>query len=184
MIRIIIKDKILIKIILTRYLQMDLNNIAEGKNQMAESVAKDYSKYLNQDIENKLKPVNQIIESMLARLEEFETLVNFAKQDVDESTEALSSLVNCNDQMKELFSKIDSVERVVNHIKGNLKNLEEKIEKEEHRLGLNDSKLVTNIFSPLLFRKSDKNTVVTNVPIFNVKEYFKNEIFDEESEKS
>ncbi|KAK9871431.1 hypothetical protein WA026_012806 [Henosepilachna vigintioctopunctata] len=150
---------------------------------MATDVASDFSKYLHHDIHNKLSPINRMIEDMLARLEEFETMVNFVTLDVNESTDALSSLTNFNKQLLELFSKIDTVEKVINHLKGNLNMLELDIQKAEQRLKLNnDNKLVTNIITPLLFRKTTekKNLAIDNA-VFDINTYFSNQNFDNES---
>ncbi|XP_045464757.1 uncharacterized protein LOC123674000 [Harmonia axyridis] len=135
--------------------------------------ADNYAKYLDHDLDKKLIPLNLLINGMKARLDQCQTVVSISHDNVEESTKALSSLSYCKDQLDDLCSKIDTVEKVVDHIKSNLANLEDEIEKAEQKLGLNNDNLVVNILNPLLFRKGgEKRNIIVDVPQFDPSEYF------------
>lgn len=87
---------------------------------------------------------------MLARLEEFQTMVSFVKQDGTDSNDILTSLPDYKTDLEEMFKKIDTMESLVTHMKNNLDKLEDDVEKAEIEFGINDpKKKVASIFSPL-----------------------------------
>lgn len=94
-------------------------------------------------------PLNLLINGIQAHLDQCHTLVTISRENVEESTNALTSLTYLNGKLDELCSKINTVEKVVDHIKINLTSLEEEIEKAEQKLGINNDNLVVNIFNPL-----------------------------------
>ncbi|KAJ8938139.1 hypothetical protein NQ318_006999 [Aromia moschata] len=115
-----------------------------------EAVAKDYSKYCNVNLDHKLKPVNKSVDDMLARLEEFQTILSFIKQDEKDATNIFASVPNYKSDLDEMCDTIDTIENLISHIKNNLDKLENDIEKAETELGYNEhKKIVSNIFTPL-----------------------------------
>lgn len=88
---------------------------------------------------------------MLARLEEFQTMICFARQERIIATELLSSIENSKDNLNDLFNRIDSVERLVQDVKSTVDALETEVEKAEEKVGITESKTskVANIFTPL-----------------------------------
>lgn len=90
---------------------------------------------------------------MLARLEEFETMLSFIEPDVKDSKDILKSIVDYKPEFEELCQKIDSTEFLIAHIKSNLDTLEAKIEEGEAKMGVDAASKVTekmtNIFTPL-----------------------------------
>ncbi|RZB66616.1 hypothetical protein BDFB_011578 [Asbolus verrucosus] len=111
----------------------------------------DFSKFLNINMKNKLEPINKSVEDMLARLEEFQTMICFAKQERVNASNLMSLISNNSGELAALFARINSVENLVEHVKSNLLSLEVSIQKAEEQLGCLDTKTskVTNIFIPL-----------------------------------
>ncbi|XP_018563279.1 biogenesis of lysosome-related organelles complex 1 subunit 4 [Anoplophora glabripennis] len=138
-----------------------------------ENVAQDYSKYCDVDLNGKLQPINKSIEDMLARLEEFQTMVSFVKQDETDSNDILTSLPNYRNDLEDMFNKIDTMESLVIHMKNNLDKLEDDIEKAETELGCNDpKKKVTSIFTPLFRKNTEKKQPTPSLGLFKVEDYF------------
>ncbi|KAJ8924592.1 hypothetical protein NQ315_000742 [Exocentrus adspersus] len=141
-----------------------------------ENVAGDYNKYCDVDIHSKLMPINEQIENMLARLEEFQTMILFVKQDGTDSRDILTSIANYSNELNDLFNKIDTMERLVTHIKSNLDKVEDDVEKAEVEFGCNDSKKkVTSIFTPLFKKATEKKQLSPSLGLFKVEDYFEQE---------
>ncbi|KAJ8969157.1 hypothetical protein NQ314_001898 [Rhamnusium bicolor] len=138
-----------------------------------ENVAKDYSKYCDVDINLKLKPINQSVDDMLTRLEEFQTMVSFVKQDGIDSNDILTSFLNFKSDMDEMCIKINTIENLITHIKSNLDKLEDDMDKAETEMGCNEHKnKVTNIFTPLFKKNTDKKQIIPNMELFKTDDYF------------
>lgn len=90
---------------------------------------------------------------MLVRLEEFETMIALVQQERCNSIGLTGSLTQTSDYQKEfknLCNRIDSLEKVVDHVKDNIDTLESKVDAAEKQLGITDntSKL-KNFLTPI-----------------------------------
>ncbi|EEZ99861.2 Biogenesis of lysosome-related organelles complex 1 subunit 4-like Protein [Tribolium castaneum] len=139
-----------------------------------EKTAKDFSKFLTVDMDERLKPINKSIDDMLARLEEFQTMISFAKQERINATELVSSIQSSNESLNDLFQRIDSVEKLVQDVKSTLDNLEAVVEKAEEEVGVTESKTskVANIFTPLFKKTSGKKQTGNSSQTFKTSDYF------------
>ncbi|CAG9818791.1 unnamed protein product [Phaedon cochleariae] len=97
------------------------------------------------------KSVSGSIEEMLARLEEFQTMLYFVTQDRIDYNDILTSIPNYGVEFDQICNKIDTLESLISHIQSNLDQLEHEIEKAETELGCTETSAikVTNIFTPL-----------------------------------
>ncbi|KAJ8972783.1 hypothetical protein NQ317_009236 [Molorchus minor] len=119
---------------------------------MLEELAEDYSKYCDVNIEQKLNPISKSVDDMLARLEEFQTMLTFIKQDEKDSSDILNSIPNYKNDFDAMCNTIDRLENLMTHIKINLDKLDDDLERAETELGYNEpKKKVTNLFTPLFF---------------------------------
>lgn len=141
-------------------------------NKILTQLACDYAKYLDHNVDEKIKPINDSLNNMLARLEEFETMFTFLHQDINSSIEAFNTISTFQDQFNLLCSKIDSVEKLVNHIKCNLESLEQSIEKHEQKYNIAGPKGVANIFAPFFKLTVDNRAKTNNTPLFKPEDYF------------
>ncbi|XP_057664678.1 biogenesis of lysosome-related organelles complex 1 subunit 4 isoform X2 [Diorhabda carinulata] len=138
-----------------------------------EKTAKEYSKCCEIDLESKLKPINKSVDDMLARLEEFETMMSFVIQDRKDYNDILTSVPNYKEEFDILCNKIDSVEKLTKHIKSNLDELEKEIEKAELSLGCTEKTAkVTQIFTPLFKKNVDKKSTSQSTEFFKTEDYF------------
>lgn len=146
---------------------------------MAEESAKAYSKIVQIDLNEKviynnknkyiycrfacikllrnyfqLSPVNAIIDGMLARLEELETMILLVQQERQNTVGPNGSITQIIDnipELNELCGRIDNLEKLVEHIKQNINYLEEKVEAAENEVGLpNSTNKLKTLLKPLL----------------------------------
>lgn len=92
---------------------------------------------------------------MLARLEEFETMVSFLHQQNAAScglTNSLTDVIQNKDELQQLFDRIDALERMVEHVKATVNRLENKVEEAEKNLGIMPSFQIKSLLKPLLVR--------------------------------
>ncbi|KAG5889941.1 hypothetical protein JTB14_018836 [Gonioctena quinquepunctata] len=139
-----------------------------------ENTAKGFSKYCELDMNNKVEPIIGSIDEMLARLEEFQTMISFVVQDRTDYNDILSSIPNYGSEFGDMCNKIDTLEKMVAHIKSNLDHLESEIEKAENELGCNEAtSKVTNIFTPLFKKNVEKKySKDHHSGYFKTEEYF------------
>ncbi|XP_044252497.1 biogenesis of lysosome-related organelles complex 1 subunit 4 [Tribolium madens] len=139
-----------------------------------EQTAKDFSKFLTIDMDERLKPINKSIDDMLARLEEFQTMISFAKQERINATELVSSIQSSNESLNYLFKRIDSVEKLIQEVKSTVDNLETDVEKAEEEVGITESKTrkVANIFTPLFKKSPGKTQAANSSQIFKNSDHF------------
>lgn len=91
---------------------------------------------------------------MLARLEEFETMISLVEQERCSAIGVAGTLTEVMDKSSEfstLCERIDTLEKVIEHINSNIDYLENKLEAAENSVGLNNNtnKLKT-FLKPLL----------------------------------
>lgn len=90
----------------------------------------------------KLKPINLCVDDMLTRLEEFEGLLALVQQERCTSIGLTGSLSQCADykvKLKQYCTRIDSLEKLIEHIKNNISVLENKMDLAEKRVGIPES---------------------------------------------
>ncbi|XP_023017845.1 biogenesis of lysosome-related organelles complex 1 subunit 4 [Leptinotarsa decemlineata] len=138
-----------------------------------EKTAKDFSKYLEVDLDHKLKPITASIDDMLTRLEEFQTMISFVVQDRIDYNDILTAIPNYKNEFDNMCKKIDTLEKLMAHIKSNLDQLECGIEKAEDELGCSETTMkVTNIFTPLFRKQSGKKEFRFQSDNFKTENYF------------
>lgn len=98
---------------------------------------------------------------MLTRLEEFQTMISFVVQDSGDSVKILSSLLQHKHEFDDLCKKIDAIETLTNHLKGNLKQVEDNIDKAEADFHLSEPSKVANLFTPFFVSSSFYLTLIT-----------------------
>ncbi|XP_018335472.1 biogenesis of lysosome-related organelles complex 1 subunit 4 [Agrilus planipennis] len=145
---------------------------------MIKKVSEDYSKYLNLKIDEKLNGVNQIVDDMLTRLEEFETLIVLVQQERCNAvgmTGHLSQTTDNFDQIKSLCSKVDLLEKMVQDADMNITALENKVSVAEEHYGLADnSNKLKNLLMPLFKKPSKPQTMSSGNELkpFTAESYF------------
>lgn len=83
---------------------------------------------------------------MLARLEEVQTIVSFAKQEA--TGVSISVITDLKHDVDDLCNRIDVIENLIVHITNNIDMLESTVNKHENELNQPNNK-VTSIFTPL-----------------------------------
>nr|CAH7741922.1 unnamed protein product [Callosobruchus chinensis] len=141
-----------------------------------EQTAVDYAKYLDLDFPPQIQALTSTIYEMLARLEEFQTLLGFMSKDRDQYNSIITSIPKYQAEFDDLSKRTDMVEALVAHIKDNLDTLESRIEKAEAELNINEPTMkVPNIFTPL-FKKNtipDRKSPSKGMEMFHTEDYFK-----------
>ncbi|KAJ3662132.1 hypothetical protein Zmor_006491 [Zophobas morio] len=143
---------------------------------LCEKTAEDFSRFVLTDITEKVQPINKLIDDMFARLEEFQTMIYFAKQERISALNSLASVHGNFQMLTNLLQRIDSIENLIEQVKITLSVLERDIEKAEEELGYTESTTnkVANIFTPL-FKKntnSDRSHSPNLSQIYKTSDYF------------
>ncbi|VEN33962.1 unnamed protein product [Callosobruchus maculatus] len=145
-------------------------------NMSIAKTATDYAKYLDLDFPSQIQCLTSTIYEMLARLEEFQTILSFMSQDRNYYNSMITSIPKYQGEIDDLCKKIDMVEGLIAHIKDNMDTLESRVEKAETELNINESTMkVPNIFTPL-FKKNtvpDRNSPSKGMEMFHTEDYFK-----------
>ncbi|CAG9862184.1 unnamed protein product [Phyllotreta striolata] len=138
-----------------------------------EKTAKDYKNYLETDINSLATPLNASIEEMLTRLKDIETTMTSLAQDQQDFTDILTSIPNYRGEFDNLCDKIDTFEKLIGHMKSNLNDLENEMDKAETNLGCAEkTSKVTQIFTPLFKKTLDKKEPNQQLEIFKTEDYF------------
>lgn len=98
--------------------------------------------------------VSKSIENIFGRLEEFQTILHFNQQDRADTIQIMASLLDHRDDLDDLFARIDSVENVVQTLKGVLAAAEHDLDRAEHDVAATTNTAnnkMANLFTPLLF---------------------------------
>jgi predicted nucleic acid-binding Zn-ribbon protein len=134
----------------------------------------EYSKFIMIDMQEKLKPINKSIDDMHARLEEFQIMITFAKQERVGATDLLNAISNCKNDVENLFTRIDSVEDIVEHVRTSLLSLEADIEKAEEEIGYTESTTtkVANMFTPLFKKSAERKHTPNSLNLYKTSDYF------------
>ncbi|XP_060524796.1 biogenesis of lysosome-related organelles complex 1 subunit 4 isoform X2 [Cylas formicarius] len=135
---------------------------------MLQQTVQDYTAAISQ-----LLPLHKTVDDLQARLEEFETMLTFVQADAKESRDVLIKILSYKPEFDELCAKIDTIERLVGHVKTNFAGLETEIEKKEAAMGIADTaSKVTGIFTPF-FKKTMERKQGTYEKPFKTEDYFK-----------
>lgn len=90
---------------------------------------------------------------MIIRLEELENMIAIVQQERCNAiglTGSLTDVVHKKDELLDLCKRIDSLEKLIEHITNNINHLENKIVQAEEQIGLKDNTTkLKNLLSPL-----------------------------------
>ncbi|KAF7998356.1 hypothetical protein HCN44_009754 [Aphidius gifuensis] len=142
------------------------NNNKNEYNKMIEDTARDYASYIKLDLPNQTQDIHETIEEMLARLEEFESIVGMVQNLRAECAyEHLVKLRSAESELMTIFKRIDALENIVAKASVDLSNLEAAVDTAENELGgySTVSDRLFGILKPLsLFKsKSQDNSTST-----------------------
>ncbi|KDR23558.1 biogenesis of lysosome-related organelles complex 1 subunit 4 [Zootermopsis nevadensis] len=141
---------------------------------MINEIVNDYVEYLKVDLRKELIPVEEIVDDMLTRLEEFESLMEMVQTNGLHSLDgSVPNILSYKDRLTALCGRVDRLETFLNHVKQDLDVVESHMETAEADVGNSDGKL-KNILKPLFFKKSDP---VVSSPVYEVPEIFKTSNF-------
>ncbi|XP_017133702.1 biogenesis of lysosome-related organelles complex 1 subunit 4 [Drosophila elegans] len=158
-------------------MQADINN-----------VSRDYAKILQSaDLEKEINPLCTNIDDMLARLDEFETLLASVRA---ESTGMMAnnvcSILGFGESFEELRTRIDSLEQFVAAVSSNLSEVERSVDIAEEELHVTDYSIKGLLLKPLKAKLSASEPTTSNslprsnlieeeyqpVQIYNSDDYF------------
>ncbi|KAL4717010.1 hypothetical protein ACJJTC_016897 [Scirpophaga incertulas] len=101
---------------------------------MLEEVVRDYAAYLKLDVTNGFQNIQEVIDNMLTRLEELDSVLQI----------------------------IDTVDQVVLTLQNNVERLEQQVNKAEKDFGMSNDNTIKSLLKPFI-KKSNENTNVLNV---------------------
>ncbi|EDV97763.1 biogenesis of lysosome-related organelles complex 1 subunit 4 [Drosophila grimshawi] len=155
---------------------------------MVEKSAKDYAKIIqNADLDREINPLCTNIEDMLARLDEFETVLSSVRAETNGiMANHVCSILSFSDNFEELRNRIDNLEQFVSTVSENLNEVERSVDVAEQELNITDYSIRGLLFKPLKAKLStvdasggaaSKTNLTTEgdfqaVPIFKSDEYF------------
>ncbi|CAL7945456.1 unnamed protein product [Xylocopa violacea] len=148
---------------------------------IVEELAKDYSDYLKLDLSNHMKNFNDMIEDVMMRLEEFQSIIEMVQSESNQCIDQhIPRLKNMQEEVVNLNKRIDALEHVIAMINVNLATLEAAVDNAEAELGISDR--LFGMLNPLSFFKKTQDSVVPNkLPayepptIYRTNDYFKSE---------
>ncbi|KAH8302935.1 hypothetical protein KR044_012193, partial [Drosophila immigrans] len=153
---------------------------------MVEQSAQDYAKILQSaDLDREVNPLCNNIEDMLARLDEFETVLASVRAESNSiMANHVCSILNFGDNFGELRNRIDKLERFVAKVNENLNEVESSVEVAERELNVTEYSLKGLLFKPLKAKLSAADALPTQpasnliegefqaVPIYKSDEFF------------
>ncbi|XP_076230753.1 biogenesis of lysosome-related organelles complex 1 subunit 4 [Calliopsis andreniformis] len=148
---------------------------------LAEDLAKDYANYAKLDLANQMKNFHDIIEDVMMRLEEFQSLIEMVQcenaQCIDEH---VPQLQNMQQEVSNLCKRIDALEHVIAMANVNLTTLETAVDSAETELGVSDR--LFGMLNPLYFFKKTQEPIISNKlstyeppTIYKTSDYFASE---------
>ncbi|XP_014088644.2 biogenesis of lysosome-related organelles complex 1 subunit 4 [Bactrocera oleae] len=119
---------------------------------MVEQAAEDYAKILQSiNLEREINPICISIEDMLARLDEFETLLSSVRAENNSILENhVSGILAFSDSFQNLCERIDKLEQFVEKVNTNVNEVENSIDIAELELNVTDYSLKGLLIKPLL----------------------------------
>ncbi|BFF99516.1 biogenesis of lysosome-related organelles complex 1 subunit 4 [Drosophila madeirensis] len=152
------------------------------------NVAQDYAKIIQSaDLDREINPLCTNIEDMLARLDEFETLLSSVRAESNGiMANHVCSILSFSDSFDELRARIDNLEAFVGRVSANLNDVERSVDVAEKELNVTDYSLKGLLFKPLKAKltatdpataQSQPRTNLLDgeflpVPIYSSDEYF------------
>ncbi|XP_076748769.1 biogenesis of lysosome-related organelles complex 1 subunit 4 isoform X2 [Xylocopa sonorina] len=122
---------------------------------IVEELAKDYSDYLKLDLSNHMKNFNDMIEDVMMRLEEFQSIIEMVQSESNQCIDQyIPRLQNMQEEVVNLNKRIDALEHVIAMVNVNLATLEAAVDNAEAELGISDR--LFGMLNPLSI--SEKNS--------------------------
>ncbi|KAH8361627.1 hypothetical protein KR084_011220 [Drosophila pseudotakahashii] len=134
-------------------MQADINN-----------VSRDYSKILQSaDLEKEINPLCTNIDDMLARLDEFETLLASVRAESNGMmANNVCSILGFGDSFDQLKTRIDGLEQFVGAVCANLSEVERNVDIAEEELHVTDYSLKGLLLKPLKAKLSASDPATSN----------------------
>ncbi|KAH8365826.1 hypothetical protein KR093_005207, partial [Drosophila rubida] len=153
---------------------------------MVEQTGKDYAKIIQSaDLDREVNPLCTNIEDMLARLDEFETVLASVRAESNSiMANHVCSILNFNDNFGELRNRIDKLEQFVAKVNENLNEVESSVDVAERELSVTEYSLKGLLLKPLKAKLSATDPLGTQsssnlidgefqaVPIYKSDEFF------------
>ncbi|XP_036336581.1 biogenesis of lysosome-related organelles complex 1 subunit 4 isoform X2 [Rhagoletis pomonella] len=119
---------------------------------MVERAAEDYAKILQSiNLEREINPICINIEDMLARLDEFETLLSSVRAENNDIIENhVAGILAFSDHFQILRERVDKLEQFVDMVNTNVNEVEKSIDIAEKELSVTDYSLKGLLIKPLL----------------------------------
>ncbi|EDW41010.1 biogenesis of lysosome-related organelles complex 1 subunit 4 [Drosophila sechellia] len=138
-----------------------------------ENVSRDYAKILQSaDLEKEINPLCTNIEDMLARLDEFETLLASVRAESNGMmANNVCAILGFADSFEQLKTRIDGLEQFVGVVSANLSEMERSVDIAEEELHVTDYSLKGLLLKPLKAKlgASDSSTL-SSLPRSNLVE--------------
>nr|NP_001261689.1 biogenesis of lysosome-related organelles complex 1, subunit 4, isoform B [Drosophila melanogaster]NP_648414.1 biogenesis of lysosome-related organelles complex 1, subunit 4, isoform A [Drosophila melanogaster]Q9VTC2.1 RecName: Full=Biogenesis of lysosome-related organelles complex 1 subunit 4; Short=BLOC-1 subunit 4; AltName: Full=Protein cappuccino homolog [Drosophila melanogaster]AAF50130.1 biogenesis of lysosome-related organelles complex 1, subunit 4, isoform A [Drosophila melanogaster] len=138
-----------------------------------ENVSRDYAKILQSaDLEKEINPLCTNIEDMLARLDEFETLLASVRAESNGMmANNVCSILGFTDSFEQLKARIDGLEQCVGVVSANLSEVERSVDIAEEELHVTDYSLKGLLLKPLKAKLSASDTsTLSSLPRSNLVE--------------
>ncbi|XP_070070747.1 biogenesis of lysosome-related organelles complex 1 subunit 4 [Drosophila takahashii] len=134
-------------------MQADINN-----------VSRDYAKILQSaDLEKEINPLCTNIDDMLARLDEFETLLASVRAESNGMmANNVCSILGFGDSFEQLKTRIDGLEQFVGAVSANLSEVERNVDIAEEELHVTDYSLKGLLLKPLKAKLSASDSATSN----------------------
>ncbi|TDG52593.1 hypothetical protein AWZ03_000826 [Drosophila navojoa] len=153
---------------------------------MVEQAAEDYAKIIQSaDLEKEITPLCNNIDDMLARLDEFETVLASVRAESNGiMANHVCSILSFSANFDELRQRIDKLDTFVATVNENLNEVERSVDVAEQELNVTDYSIKGLLLKPLKARLSTTDTYGATpksnlidgefqaVPIFKSDEYF------------
>ncbi|XP_016989014.1 biogenesis of lysosome-related organelles complex 1 subunit 4 [Drosophila rhopaloa] len=146
------------------------------------NVSRDYAKIVQSaDLEKEINPLCTNIDDMLARLDEFETLLSSVRAESNGMmANNVCSILAFGESFEQLKTRIDSLEQFVGAVSTNLKEVERSVDIAEEELHVTDYSIKGLLLKPLKAKLSASEPATSNsLPRSNLieEEYQPVEIF-------
>ncbi|XP_014364226.2 uncharacterized protein LOC106715451 [Papilio machaon] len=132
---------------------------------MLDKVAKDYAAYFKLDVDDGFQTVQDVIDNMITRLEELNSVVHMIKLKNSDCYTAVSTEINkYRAEITILSKKIVTLNEVVITMQHNMDKIEKEVEKAESYFGVNNDSKLTSLLRPFLKRNRETPSVSDEIP--------------------
>lgn len=144
---------------------------------MIEELAKDYADYAKVNLSVEMKTCHDMVEDVMIRLEEFQSIVGMVQAERAKSTnEHIPKLRHAQKELASLCRRIDALERVLIAANVSLTALETAVDTAEAELGVSDR--LFGILKPLSFFKKPQEPIIgTRQQVFEPPSIYRTEDF-------